>query len=71
MNTIKTLSEAVSIATVEPLPDIEPLQEFVKSVGDGKYSVFSHKGKRLSKPASRKKALERLRQIEYFKHQGA
>lgn len=34
----------------------------------GKYVVKSHKGKRLSKPMSKKAAQKRLRQIEYFKH---
>jgi len=46
------------------------LNEVVQSVGDGKYAVFSHKGKRLSKPSSKKEATERLGAIEYFKHQG-
>lgn len=35
---------------------------------DGGYVVVSHKGKRLSKPASKEAAVKRLRQIEYFKH---
>lgn len=34
----------------------------------GKYAVYSSKGKKLSKSMSKKKALKRLRQIEYFKH---
>lgn len=33
----------------------------------GKFVVISKKGKRLSKPASKKKAVKRLREIEYFK----
>ena len=33
----------------------------------GKYIVKSKSGKRLSKPMSKKKALKRLRQIEFFK----
>jgi hypothetical protein len=37
---------------------------------NGKYVVVSSKGKRLSKPASKKKAIKRLREIEYFKHAG-
>jgi hypothetical protein len=32
-----------------------------------KYIVHSKKGKRLSKPMSKKAAKKRLRQIEYFK----
>jgi hypothetical protein len=43
------------------------IDEIVRRSGNG-YSVFSHKGKRLSKPASKAKAVKRLRQIEYFKH---
>lgn len=39
----------------------------VRQVGKGKYVVFSHKGKRLSKPASKAAAQKRLKQIEYFK----
>jgi hypothetical protein len=34
---------------------------------NGKFVVVSKKGKRLSKPATKKKTLKRLRQIEYFK----
>lgn len=34
----------------------------------GKFVVVSKKGKRLSKPTTKKKALSRLRAIEYFKH---
>jgi hypothetical protein len=33
-----------------------------------KYIVVSKKGKKLSKPMSKKKAVKRLRIIEYFKH---
>lgn len=33
-----------------------------------KYIVYSKKGKRLSKPLSKKAAKKRLKQIEYFKH---
>lgn len=33
-----------------------------------KYIVVSESGKKLSKPASREKAVKRLREIEYFKH---
>lgn len=35
---------------------------------NNKYVVYSKEGKRLSKPLSKEKAKERLRQIEYFKH---
>jgi len=34
----------------------------------GKCIIYSKKGKKLSKPMSRKKAEKRLKQIEYFKH---
>jgi hypothetical protein len=38
-------------------------------VGNKKlYVVKSHKGKRLSKPSSKKAALNRLREIEFFKN---
>lgn len=43
------------------------LNEFIRSVGGGKYIVVSHKGKRLSKPSSKEAAERRLTQIEYFK----
>jgi hypothetical protein len=33
----------------------------------GKFVVVSKKGKRLSKPTTKKKALRRLRQVEWFK----
>lgn len=33
-----------------------------------KYVILSEKGKKLGEESSRKKAEERLRQIEYFKH---
>ena len=33
----------------------------------GKCVVYSKKGKKLSKPMSKKKAKKRLREIEYFK----
>lgn len=37
----------------------------------GGYVVVSHKGKRLSRVyKSRKGAVERLQEIEYFKHRG-
>jgi len=40
----------------------------IRSVGGGKFKVFSHKGKALSKPMSKAAAHRRLAQIEYFKH---
>ena len=39
----------------------------IRKVPQG-YIVVSHKGKRLSKPSSKKEAEKRLREIEYFKH---
>lgn len=35
-----------------------------------KCTVYSKKGKKLSKPMSKKKAKKRLAQIEYFKRKG-
>ena len=35
---------------------------------NGKCTVYSKKGKRLSKPISKKRAKKRLKQIEYFKN---
>jgi len=32
------------------------------------FIVYSEKGKKLSKPMTKKKAEKRLKQIEYFKH---
>ena len=40
----------------------------VRKLPNGKYRVLSEKGKNLGTYKSRKKAKERLRQIEYFKH---
>ena len=42
----------------------------IKSVGGGKFKVFSEKGKALSKPLSKKGARRRLSQIEWFKAHG-
>lgn len=39
----------------------------IRKVG-GNYEVVSHKGKRLTKPGSKGKAVKDLRRIEYFKH---
>jgi len=39
----------------------------IRSVGRGKYIVYSHKGKRLSRPLSHKAAKRRLAMVEYFK----
>mgnify|MGYP006871748718 CR=1 FL=1 len=36
---------------------------------NGGFIVKSKKGKKLSKPSSKKAALRRLREIEYYKHQ--
>lgn len=42
----------------------------IKKIG-GKYYVYSHEGKKLSDGYdTREEALERLREIEYFKHRG-
>lgn len=42
----------------------------IRSVGGGKFKVFSEKGKALSKALSKSAARRRLAQIEYFKHRG-
>jgi hypothetical protein len=39
----------------------------IRSVGGGKFKVFSEKGKALSKPLSKAAAHRRLAQIEWFK----
>jgi hypothetical protein len=49
---------------------MELFREIVQSVGKGKFVVMSKKGKRLSKPVSKKAAKKRLQQIEFFKHKG-
>ena len=36
----------------------------------GKCIIYSKKGKKLSKPMSKKAAKKRLKQIEYFKRRG-
>jgi len=38
----------------------------IKKTGS-KYTVYSEKGKRMSKPMSKAKAKKRLGQVEYFK----
>jgi len=45
------------------------VRKYLKETPEG-WIVVSHKGKPLSKPASREQAAKRLRQIEYFKRQG-
>jgi hypothetical protein len=45
------------------------LNEFIKSE-NGKFVIYSHKGKKLGEYPSRKQAVARLRQIEWFKRQG-
>lgn len=47
-----------------------PYQTMIRKAGNGKYVVVSHTGKRLSKPSSHAAAVQRLREIEYFKHRG-
>lgn len=42
----------------------------IRRVKGGKFVVFSKKGKRLSKPTTKKGAVKRLRQVEFFKRQG-
>jgi hypothetical protein len=41
----------------------------IRKVGKGKFKLFSKKtGKPLSKAVSKKQALKRERQVEFFKH---
>jgi len=40
----------------------------IKKMPDGKYRVVSQKGKNLGTYPSREKAMERLKQVEFFKH---
>lgn len=47
----------------------EDLAETIRKTGS-QYTVYSKKGKRMGTYPSKKKAKERLRQIEYFKHVG-
>jgi hypothetical protein len=42
----------------------------IRKVKGGKFIVKSKSGKKLSKPTTKKKAVKRLREIEYFKHKG-
>lgn len=44
---------------------------FIRKIPNGYYGIFSHKGKLLGKYKSKSKAVERLRQIEYFKNKKA
>jgi len=42
----------------------------IRKTGGG-FTIYSHKGKKLSRTyKSKKAAVKRLRQIEYFKHHG-
>lgn len=43
------------------------IKEYIKHE-NGKYNVYSHKGKRMGSYDSEKEAKHRLQQIEYFKH---
>lgn len=66
--------EAAEKATEQFLPPIEVQaamlkMAYVRKMGD-KWCVMSHKGKKLGCYDSKAKANKRLRQIEYFKHQG-
>lgn len=40
----------------------------IRKVKGGKFIVKSKTGKKLSKPTTKKKAIKRLRQIEFWKH---
>jgi len=42
----------------------------IRSVGGGKFKVFSESGRALSKALSKRRARKRLQQVEYFKHKG-
>lgn len=40
----------------------------IRKTSSGKYVVVSHSGKRLSKPTTHERAVKRLAQVEFFKH---
>lgn len=40
----------------------------IKSVGGGKFKVFSEGGRPMSKAVSKAAAVKRLHQVEFFKH---
>ena len=46
------------------------IREIIRSVGKGKYVLYSHKGKRLSRPLSIAKVKQREKQVKKFKHLG-
>lgn len=41
---------------------------YIKKTSEGKWGVFSHKGKSLGKYDTKKEAVKRLRQVEWFKN---
>jgi hypothetical protein len=43
--------------------------EYIKKIGPKKWRVFSKKGKNLGTSSSRKGAVKRLGQVEFFKSQ--
>lgn len=56
--------------TLRQIVDAKDIKCVIVKTKSG-YIVKSHdKNKTLSKPMSKEKAVERLRQIEYFKHKG-
>jgi magnesium-transporting ATPase (P-type) len=66
--------ELLEKKTIEP--GLSPIgswliQAYIKKLPNGKYRIYSEKGKKLGDFASRKKAVKRLRQIEFFKHKGS
>lgn len=64
------LSKAASSSNPDDINSwIDALEKSAKIVEeDGKYTVYSEDGsKRLSKPGTKEEAVERLRQVEYFK----
>jgi len=59
MRTINTFLELLMIRLI--------LKKMIRCK-NGKCTVYSKKGKKLSKPMSKKKAKKRLQIIEFFKH---
>ena len=49
--------------------ETSPIKETIEKVKGG-YEVVSHKGKNLGKSKSRKQAIKRLKQVEFFKNRG-
>ncbi len=67
MNDISNLLKLASIYEDRCLSDLVKLAK-IRKLPDGRYRVLSMKGKNLGTYKSRKGAVGRLKQVEYFKH---